>query len=84
MTDLITIKRAAENLGVSRRTIERLMERGELPFHQFTENCRRIDPDDLQRIRDETKTRRERVTVERPGLHVLPGRRPIKATREAA
>ena len=50
MPQLITLDSAANRLGVSRRTLERYIERGEfmVSVYQFPNGTIRVDPEDLE------------------------------------
>ena len=50
MPQLITLDTAANRLGVSRRTLERYIERGDFmaSVYQFPNGTIRVDPDDLE------------------------------------
>lgn len=49
--DDLKVPAAAKRLGISRSTIYKLMDSGELPFIQYG-NMRRIDPVELEKYRD--------------------------------
>jgi excisionase family DNA binding protein len=55
--ELFSYQEAAQVLGVSERTIRRLVREGLLPVVQLGSRVRRIDPDDLAAVIDRAKTR---------------------------
>jgi hypothetical protein len=48
---LLTLKSAALELGISERTVRRVMEGGELVYVEITPSCKRIDPSEIDAFR---------------------------------
>ncbi len=59
---LVPVEAAAEYLGVSRATVERLVHRGELPFIKISGSTR-YDVDDLDGYIDTNRRRNRRRTA---------------------
>lgn len=59
MKSLLTYDQAAEVLGVSPRTVRRMVDRGQLPVVNLSARCHRIDPDDIDRMIQANKQVRE-------------------------
>ena len=56
MSQLITVKTAAENAGVCTQTVRRWIQSGQLPALKISARLLRIDPDDLAAFLTERKS----------------------------
>lgn len=54
----LTTGQAAEELGVSRRTLTRILEAGKIPFERYGKGHRRIRMSDVLRYKEDESTRR--------------------------
>jgi excisionase family DNA binding protein len=50
MGQMISMDTAADNLGVSKRTIRRLIESGDLPAYKIGGKIVRVDADDVAKL----------------------------------
>jgi len=55
----LTTGQAAEELGVSRRTLTRILDRGEIPYERYGTGHRRLRMSDVLRYRDAESARRK-------------------------
>lgn len=60
----LTTGQAAEELGVSRRTLTRILDRGEIPYERYGTGHRRLRMSDVLRYRDAESVRRKEAYAE--------------------